>query len=328
MRLIIPMVAFCLTGYAQSTGNPSTPSLPMNVQILAVPPSTSATYLDLIVDASPNGGDFIDVLSPNSQVVVSLVLPTGVVVTPSNASSLGFSVLQQVNNAGTAASGVFTPFDALGAHTTFILPAAAPGGTYQIQANSTNVTTPTTISVMYFSIAGVTASAAADKALYNTGDNALLTALAFSGGTQVTGANATATVIPPVSLNSSTTIGNFQVVSQTANGAFTQYTYQAILTNNGGSSLTTAIANLMNVPNTVTLVDAGTLGFADVPSGGSSVSVNTFSVQVASSQTFDPTTLSWDINTNGMPVTLHYRTRVVGSIPDRIRHQSRGSIRY
>jgi hypothetical protein len=71
----------------------------MNVQILTVPPSTAATYLNLTVDASPNGGDFIDVLSPNSQLQISLILPGGTDVTSSNAASLGFSVLQQVNSA-------------------------------------------------------------------------------------------------------------------------------------------------------------------------------------------------------------------------------------
>jgi hypothetical protein len=306
MRLAIVLVGACLTAAAQSTGPQPAPALPMNVQILSVPASTAATYLSLTVDASPNGGDFIDVVSPNPQIVVSLILPSGTAVTSSSAASLGFSVLQQVNSTSNpTTSGVFTPFDALGAHTTFILPAASPGGTYQIQANSSNVTTPTTISVTYFSMSGVRAAVAKDKVMYNPGDNVSLTALVFTaGGSQVTGATVNATIVPPVSLNTQATIGSFQLTNQTANGAFTQYTYQASLSNNGSSSLTTAIAKLTNVPSTVTLIDAGMLGFANVPAGGSAGSVNSFSVQVASSQTFDPTTLSWDINTTGTPVAV------------------------
>jgi hypothetical protein len=95
--------------------------LPMDVQLSAVPGSTPATYLNLTVDASSAGGDSIDVVSSNSQVAITLILPNATEVTPANASTLGFSVWQQVNVQGTAVtSGVFTPLDSLGAHTTFI----------------------------------------------------------------------------------------------------------------------------------------------------------------------------------------------------------------
>jgi len=92
MKLIIVTALFCFIGWAQS---PVSPALPMNVQVLTVPAATSATNLSLSVDASPNGGDFIDVVSPNPQIQVSLILPGGVVVTPANASSLGFTVVQR-----------------------------------------------------------------------------------------------------------------------------------------------------------------------------------------------------------------------------------------
>jgi hypothetical protein len=203
MRLIIATSALCLATYAQSTGNLATPALPMNVQVLSVPALTPSTYLSLTVDASVNGGDFIDVRSTNPQLQISLILPNGTEVTPANASTFGFSVLQQVNSAGTAVtSGVFTPFDALGAHTAFILPAGSPGGVYQVKANSTTVSTATFVSVTYFSMSGVKAGIAEDQVIYNPGNNVRLTAFIFSGSTPVTGAAVTASIVPPVSLDS------------------------------------------------------------------------------------------------------------------------------
>lgn len=107
MRPVIGILTFCLTVFAQSTLAQSVAALPRNVQVLAVPASTPATYLNLTVDESVNGNDFIDVLSPSSQVAISLILPIGTEVTPSNASTFGFSVLQQVNSSGSAiTSGV------------------------------------------------------------------------------------------------------------------------------------------------------------------------------------------------------------------------------
>jgi hypothetical protein len=79
MKLVITAAVFFVMAYAQS---PVSPALPTNVQVLTVPASTSSTTLNVTVDASPNGGDFIDVVSPNSQVLISLILPGGTVVTP------------------------------------------------------------------------------------------------------------------------------------------------------------------------------------------------------------------------------------------------------
>ncbi len=304
MRLVTVFTGLCLTAYAQSSGQ-GVLALPMDVQLFTAPPSTPATYLNLTVDASANDGDFIDVVSPSPQVQMSLILPNGTEVTAGNASTFGFSVLQQTNGSGTAvASGVFTPFDAFGTHTTFILPAGSPGGVYQVKANSSMVATSTSVSSTYFSMSGVKAGIAKDKLVYNPGGTVTLTAFIFSGSTQVTGAAVSATIVPPVSLNTEATISNYQVVNQTANGGFTQYTYQASLTNTSNGTFTTAIAKLVNVPSTITLIDTGALGFANVPASASTTSVNTFSVQVATGQTFDPTTLSWDINATGVPTML------------------------
>jgi hypothetical protein len=130
MRVFVPLALLAVTGYAQTADQSiSVPAQSMDVRVTVVPPSTAATYLNLTIDASPNGGDSIDVISSNSQLPLSLVLPSGVEVTPANASSFGFTVLQQVVvSTDNSNSGAFTPFDAVGAHTTFILPGNSPGG--------------------------------------------------------------------------------------------------------------------------------------------------------------------------------------------------------
>jgi len=115
--------------YAQLANGQSVsiPAQGMDVQVVSVPASTPATFLNVTVDASSNGSDFIDVISSNSQILISLILPAGTEVTPTNASSFGFTVSQIVNTAGVpVVSGVFTPFDAIGSHTIFMLPAGSP----------------------------------------------------------------------------------------------------------------------------------------------------------------------------------------------------------
>jgi hypothetical protein len=178
--------------------------------------------LNVTVDASSNGSDFIDVISPNSQLLISLILPGGTEVTPANASGFGFTVSQIVNTAGTpAVSGVFTPFDAAGTHTIFILPAGAQGGTYQVKANSTNTTASSTISAAYVSLFGVKVGMAKDKPVYNLGSNVVLSAFVLKGPTPAIGATVSAVIIPPTSLNANSTVGNFQLTSQTsANATF------------------------------------------------------------------------------------------------------------
>jgi hypothetical protein len=153
MKLFLVVGLLAVGCYAQS-GDQSVPvaAQSMDVRVMVVPPSAPATYLNLTVDASSNGGDSIDVISSNSQLPISLVLPSGVEVTPTNASGLGFTVLQQViSPTDNPNSGGFTPFDAVGAHTTFILPGNSPAGIYQVKANSTNILTSTNVTATYIS---------------------------------------------------------------------------------------------------------------------------------------------------------------------------------
>jgi hypothetical protein len=306
MRLACVATIISAVLQAQSLGNGPghVGSSAIDVQVSIAPPFTAATYINQTVDASVNGNDIIDVVSSNSQVLISLILPTGVEVTPANAGGLGFVVSQPINLASTpATSGLFTPLDSIGAHTTFSLPAGSPGGVYQVKANSANISTATNITVNYFSLSGPTVGLAMSQTAYNPGQNAVLTAFVFGGLTPITGATVTATILPPLALNSQCLLGGFQLVSQTVNGDYTQYTYQGTLTNNGNSALPYALAKLTDVPISLSVIGGPQLGFSNTSAGGSSASVNTFTIQAPSSQPFDPTTLSWNIWSTGTPFT-------------------------
>lgn len=127
-----------LTVYAQPPGAEpvSIPITPLFATATSAAPST-LNYVNVIVDASANGGDLIDVTASNPQLPVSLILPSGVEVTPINASSLGFSVYQQTNVSASGGNGFVLPFDTLGTHTAFTLPPGSVAGTYQVKLDST-----------------------------------------------------------------------------------------------------------------------------------------------------------------------------------------------
>ena len=52
MKFTALAVLICGIAWGQSTG---IPALPMSVQVISVPGSTAATYLNIPVDASPTG---------------------------------------------------------------------------------------------------------------------------------------------------------------------------------------------------------------------------------------------------------------------------------
>jgi hypothetical protein len=107
-QAIVGAIALGACLYGQSS-TASVPVEALSMQVFAVPASTPATYANITVDASANGGDLIDVSCPSSQMAISLILPNGVEVTVANASSFGFQVLQQTNAFGaTSTSGTST----------------------------------------------------------------------------------------------------------------------------------------------------------------------------------------------------------------------------
>lgn len=157
----------------------------------SVPPQSQATTVDLTVDESPEGGGVIDVLATQPGLVISLVLPTGVEVTATNAASLGFG-FEIYTIAPEAPSLLISPMLTPGTHTVFELPPGQVSGVYHVKADSTGVATETGLIVSYHSSSQVRAALTTTGAVYKPNDAVVLSALVFNGSTPVTGAAVTA----------------------------------------------------------------------------------------------------------------------------------------
>ncbi len=253
-RSVLALFLCSLVGYAQSTGGRSVSIslISMDVQSATVPSSTAATYLNMIVDASIEGLDIIDVCSSSAQVRVSLILPNGIEITPMNASSFGFKTSEQViDSTAPATSGGFTPFDSACAHTMFNPPAGSPAGIYKVKANSTSVSTPTKVSAMYISLSGVAVGLAKVKRVYTVGENVVLTTAVFQGTMPVVNANVTASVVP---VTGTTPNGNAPSFSMPDSGPNDAQTGDGLYT---GVYTTTAIGSY-EVLATITGTSGGT----------------------------------------------------------------------
>jgi hypothetical protein len=305
-RITLSFVLLATLAFGQIPANqPSRiPLSSQDVRVAEIPALTAVTYLDLVVDPSIPGGDAIDVVSSSEVVVVSLMLPSGTEVTPANGVSLGFTVLHEVVTQQlieqTKRVGVF---DQIGTHTTFLLPPSSPGGVYRVKANSTTEATVTGLRAGYISLHGVKVGVGMTSISVAPSEPAVITAYVFSGTTPVNNAVATATIIPPTDLNASSSIGNFQLISQTTQGGYTKYLHSADFTTSGPTR-PLVVATPGALPSGVTLADAGTLGFANTVANGSTTSLSTFSVIAPAAQSFSPATLTWDIQATGTPVTI------------------------
>ena len=99
----------------------------VDTQLAPVAAGSAATLLTVTADPSIGGGDLFDIFLQNSQLAVSLILPGGVEVTSSNASSLGFGyAAYQVPSSNRLQEIIFAR---AGAHVVITLPASQAPGT-------------------------------------------------------------------------------------------------------------------------------------------------------------------------------------------------------
>ncbi len=87
------VLVFAAGAFAQTIPYPSgdVPLRASNTQAIPIPPSTASTPIAVVVDSGAVG-DFIDILTSDPNVAVSLILPSGTAITAANASSLGFAL--------------------------------------------------------------------------------------------------------------------------------------------------------------------------------------------------------------------------------------------
>jgi hypothetical protein len=300
--LSLSFLLSCSTAPGQSVTLPGStvPLFATDGGSAVVPAGSASTVLSFTVEGDIEGNNSFDVATSDPSVIVSLILPSGTEVTSSNAASLGFSFT-------TVAAGTndnvqsLTPMSFPGTHTVIQIPGGQPSGTYQIKANASSSTADSGIIATYFASSTVGVSATTDSANYAVNDTVIISGLAFDGTTPVTGATVTAAVSVPSSL--SATVGNFQLLTQQAVSAIlTDYTYSATLTNSGPSAQT-VVAQLAALPSGVTVL-SDTLIFGDVGANSSATSLNTITIESNPSQSFNPSTLQWNVTTPGTPTAV------------------------
>jgi hypothetical protein len=284
----------CLGAGIGQTLSPRQASLvAVDVRTVLVPAGSAATFLSFTVDPSTHGGDAFDIVSDNSQITVSLIVPGSSEITALNASSFGIQ-WSAFTSSGVDIAGV-SPFDEQGNHILIVLPAGSQPGTYQVKANASATTVDSALTVTYHSSSSVHAGLATNKAFYRAADTVVFSGLIFDNVTPLNGAIAAVEVGGMVDISSQSIVGNYTLVGQTAvDSSNSIFTYSASLINSG-SSIQVASASLRNQTATLSIID-GTLAFASVPANGSSASLKTFAIQLPTVNQFNPSTLSWSVN--------------------------------
>jgi hypothetical protein len=96
------------------------------------------------------------------------------------------------------------------------------------------------------------------------------------------------------------TTANFQLVSQQqVDDTYSEFTYSAQLTVNGPAASSVIASASNSDPNSQLITN--TLSFGDLSLKGSANSQNTCTIQRPTAQSFDPSTLAWNI-TSASPV--------------------------
>jgi hypothetical protein len=306
-RLIYSFFAlfFCCSvgGVAQGVPNSST-TLQLgasDARGAMAPAGSISTLLSFTVEADTAGNDFFDVVTSDPAVVISLILPSGVEVTSANATAMGFTLTiipAGTNDTVEIPSALSLP----GTHTTIQIPGGQTSGTYMVKANASAATAGAAVLATYFSSSTAKAAVTTDAANYKVGDTVVLSGLVFDGATPVTGATVVAAVSSPVSLAAQTSIGNYQLVSQIAvNSNLTDYSYSVTLTNTGPAEVGVLAQQFGSLPAGVTILN-DTLAFGNIAANSSTTGLNTVTVERSPNQSFDPSTLQWNVMVPGLEV--------------------------
>jgi hypothetical protein len=162
-----------------------------DARLLRVSPGETNRLLEFTADPVPGGGDIFDVVTQDSQTVVTLLTPGGAEIGAANAFAQGYGY--QVIPGDPSSSAIGNPFSIPGVHTLFMLPPGAVAGTYKVKANAAAATADVYVIATYISHSPVRLGAEIDP-LYRVGDPVVLAGLLFNGNAPVTGGTVTATI--------------------------------------------------------------------------------------------------------------------------------------
>jgi hypothetical protein len=260
-----------------------------------LPANSPSTLLNFTVEGDATGGNAFHVVTSVPGVIVSLILPSGLEITSSNASSFGFTYTVLPDNTGADVESVLS---LPGTHISMQIPAGQVSGVYSIKVNATNVNTDSAILASYYPSSNVHAAVTTNSSTYKVGDTVVLSGLVFDSATPITGATVTAAVSTPLSLASQTSVGNPQLVSQQSVGPnLTEYQYTFTLTNTG-STVREVQAALASIPQNVSVVN-DILLFGDIAANSTTTSISGLTIQRDPSLSFDPSTLQWNVTATG-----------------------------
>jgi hypothetical protein len=271
-----------------------------STQAAAVAPGAAPTAVSVIVDSIPAGGDQIEVVASDPAVSISLVLPGGATVNDANAGSLGINWAIQTVNIFDVDDFV-DPSTIPGTHVSIQLPPGSPPGTYQIQANGSQLTAAAALLVQYFSSSSILFGAATDSSLYRLGQTVTLAGILSDGSTPIQNASVTAQAfcLTPIAA----TVGNYQLLNQQQVGdSLITYTYTAQLTNSGGDA--SSVEAALTSTDQDVQIDSGTLSFGNITANQTASSQNAFIITLPLSKTLDPNTLNWQITAASSPIPL------------------------
>lgn len=263
----------------------------VDVKTAAIPAGAPSTLLNFVVDPSTSGGNTLDIIS-GSGVIITLIQPGNIEVTSANAASLGYEWSSFTPD---PTKPVLTPLQFPGLHTLIRFPSSAPAGTYTVKANASQTTVESGMMVTYSSDSNLQAGLASKAPSYRTGETAVLTALLFDNTTPVTAATAVAKLMAHAVAPAVVSVQNVQMLSSTPAGAGrVREVYTATLANPGSTTLTGVQARF-RVPVTIISINSQ-LYFGNVAANSSTAALNTFTIERKISDSFQPATLQWDVD--------------------------------
>jgi hypothetical protein len=270
-----------------------------DVRGTSMPANWASTLLNFTVEGDAAGNNIFDVVTTDAGVIISMILPSGVEVTSSNAASLGFTYTVLPDLTGDDVESIFT-FP--GTHTLIQIPGGQPSGIYSVKANASSENTTSAMIASYYAASTVTAGVTASSSAYKVGDTVVLSGLLFDGTTPVIGATASAGVSVPLSLGGQATVGGYQLISQSVGPNLTQYQYSFVLTNTGGA-VQQVQANLASTPANIAVVN-DVLLFGSIAANSSTTSSTSLIIQKDPTLSFDPSTLRWNVTATGPVVNV------------------------
>lgn len=253
-----------------------------------VPAGSLTTVQTLSVNGS--GENFIHLVASSPLAVVSLVTPTGQIVTSASAAQLGFGF--EVPRADDISDSDWPIMSVGGTHLFITIPIGKPSGLYQLRVDSTNSNGPVAIIGTYFPHSRIGSAAVVSHPVVSIGSAVQITGLLFEDGTPVTANSVTGTI--NMVKNVPTSQVNITCAPAPPTPGFDERNFTCSANNLGSTTLPDVYAEAVSGPPGVQFTSAMVV-FGDIASGSSTTSPNIFSFVAGQGQSVDLAMIQWEI---------------------------------